>query len=322
VESHNHLLNTQPSSSISFIPPIWEDFAGKECLTRRRKDGKLVIAPCTQERAWSWQFNEHGILYFEKQRNYKKSSTPKRLLAKERSLDCVGRNASEAILLTCNGEPSQVNLTSDLEERVVQITLVRQATAASNQSLKSVENDATDDERIPVDRIQQQQENEGDKESASHLPSHVHVDIAHIHASGPAVHAQLRASSARLKPLSSRKRESESPKLEERLPMKFLSDTNPILLANGREPSLHSKVNSDKLKLKMHNISPKPLLRKIQVHPYIEASKDDMWTDPKTGLVYRTDLCNYLGHDRKEVGRHTLTGVGQYMKTAFNIKVR
>jgi hypothetical protein len=63
------------------------------------------------------------------------------------------------------------------------------------------------------------------------------------------------------------------------------------------------------------------MIRKIQVNPYIAASKDEQWTDPQTGLVYWTDLCQYLGHDRNDVGRHTLTGVGQYTKTMLNIKV-
>jgi len=65
----------------------------------------------------------------------------------------------------------------------------------------------------------------------------------------------------------------------------------------------------------------KPSIRKIQVNPYISESKDERWTDPQTGLDYRTDLCQYLGHERAEAGRHTLTGVGQYTKTVFNIKV-
>ena len=61
---------------------------------------------------------------------------------------------------------------------------------------------------------------------------------------------------------------------------------------------------------------------KIPVHPYIEASKDGVWTDPLTSLTYPTDLCEYLGHTKQEYGRQTLMGVGQYFRTAFNIKVR
>lgn len=61
--------------------------------------------------------------------------------------------------------------------------------------------------------------------------------------------------------------------------------------------------------------------RKIPIHPYIQSSKDFIWVDPLTSLEYPTDLCRYLGHTKKEAGRHTLMGVGQYYRTAFNIKV-
>eukprot|EP00986_Skeletonema_menzelii_P000980 scaffold274_cov144-Skeletonema_menzelii.AAC.3 len=61
--------------------------------------------------------------------------------------------------------------------------------------------------------------------------------------------------------------------------------------------------------------------RKIPIHPYIQSSKDFVWIDPLTSLEYPTDLCTYLGQNKKEAGRHTLMGVGQYYRTAFNIKV-
>jgi len=61
--------------------------------------------------------------------------------------------------------------------------------------------------------------------------------------------------------------------------------------------------------------------RKIPVHPYIQSSKDFVWVDPLTSLEYPTDLCSYLGQTKSEAGRHTLMGVGQYYRTAFNIKV-
>jgi len=61
--------------------------------------------------------------------------------------------------------------------------------------------------------------------------------------------------------------------------------------------------------------------RKIPVHSYIQSAKDFIWIDPLTSLAYPTDLCEYLGHKKEESGRHTLTGVGQYYRTAFNIKV-
>lgn len=61
---------------------------------------------------------------------------------------------------------------------------------------------------------------------------------------------------------------------------------------------------------------------KIPLHPYIEASRNGIWVDPLTTLHYPTDLCTYLGHTKTEAGRHTLMGVGQYYRTAFNIKVK
>ena len=61
--------------------------------------------------------------------------------------------------------------------------------------------------------------------------------------------------------------------------------------------------------------------RKIPVHPYIAASKNGYYKDEITGLSYPTDISEYLGHDRKESGRHTLTGVGLYTRTMLKIKV-
>ena len=80
---------------------------------------------------------------------------------------------------------------------------------------------------------------------------------------------------------------------------------------------LNNKENEDDSDASAHH---RPI--KIPVHPYIEASKDGIWVDPLTSLEYPTDLCGYLGQSKSEDGRHTLMGVGQYFRTAFNIKVR
>jgi hypothetical protein len=61
--------------------------------------------------------------------------------------------------------------------------------------------------------------------------------------------------------------------------------------------------------------------RKIPVHPYIAASKNGYYKDELTGLSYPTDISEYLGHERKESGRHTLAGVGLYTRTMLKIKV-
>mmetsp|Transcript_5500 Transcript_5500/g.11394 ORF Transcript_5500/g.11394 Transcript_5500/m.11394 type:complete len:784 (+) Transcript_5500:525-2876(+) len=60
---------------------------------------------------------------------------------------------------------------------------------------------------------------------------------------------------------------------------------------------------------------------KMPVNPYFEAADDaGMWEDPATSLVYRTEISSYLGDD-ESLGRHVLMGVGQYMRTVFNVKI-
>lgn len=115
---------------------------------------------------------------------------------------------------------------------------------------------------------------------------------------------------------------------ENTLSLTYFKKVNPILLANGniglapeKNPTTTTKPVDPPTAMATPP-STRPLIRKIQTNPYINDSVDEKWTDPQTRLVYHTDLCQYLGHSRTEVGRHTLTGVGQYMKTVFNIKVR
>jgi hypothetical protein len=114
-------------------------------------------------------------------------------------------------------------------------------------------------------------------------------------------------------------------------PLNILRDTNPILLLGNSQhdySTFHDKSRkrnerdgkaslTRRITDRESSVSYKT--RPIQIHPYIAASKNDVWTDPQTGLEYQTDLCGYLGHDRKEKGRHTLMGVGQYKK--FVVKV-
>ena len=93
---------------------------------------------------------------------------------------------------------------------------------------------------------------------------------------------------------------------------------------DNRERGGQTQIHEDLVESRMGDHAPnsnphRP--RKIPVHPYIQSSKDFVWVDPLTSLEYPTDLCEYLGHTKKEAGRHTLMGVGQYYRTAFNIKV-
>lgn len=91
-------------------------------------------------------------------------------------------------------------------------------------------------------------------------------------------------------------------------------EENGNLLHHPPATSLHQGVSQQ------HDDTPhRP--RKIPVHPYIAASKDGVYVEPQTELPFHTDLSGYLGHDRKVTGRHTLTGLGLYVKTMLKIKI-
>ena len=322
--NHNRIVDKQ------------EDFSKKECLTRRKKDNKLILGPCSEDRAWSWHFNEHGILHFDQPKSTLMKSMDKRFKRKnnhddEHELECLWRDDTEAILESCTGEAHTVSLSSDKDERVVQIALIRQATAVATDSIQSQEQEET------IVGTHGDGETSSSSKSDKRLPSQ--LDIAHSHAAASASSTTPHHPHAELNPTARRTSLSPQKKNADKKPpspsLFFLKDTNPILLANKRELAPSSSSSSTKTSSTKPNpktsllhetssapsASKKPVVRKIQRNPYIEASQDERWTDPQTGLVYRTDLCQYLGHDRAESGRHTITGVGQYMKTVFNIKV-
>ena len=126
----------------------------------------------------------------------------------------------------------------------------------------------------------------------------------------------------------------EARKESNQSPFAALKDTNPILFlgVEKRQPRQAEKEAHKGIQIESITLGksaavglslPSPgKLRKIEMNPYIAASKDEVWADPQTGLEYYTDLCEYLGHDRKEYGRHTLVGVGLFTKTMLKIKVR
>ncbi len=363
-----------------------EDFINKECMTRRRKDNKLVVVSCSEDRAWYWRLNEYGVLYFDKPtRGFGSSSrrtssgNKKRLLNKRQNLEsCMWRmDASIAYLSPCDGNrpsfrvqsrTSSSSLDWNSDGRVAQVQFVRHNFQRNIHIDRSSPTGSSKNTSNPKPhaglRKQTGIENEKVSETSTNslsstrninLPSR--IDIAHSHASVPTGRSGSRYSTAQVTPFLQHR---ASEKVTEQIP-RFLGNTNPILIATGpkltvaaaakgstittKENSGMSSISSSKnsmrkistrtignekspLQSMIHsndNLSPslseKPIVRKIQTNPYIAASKDERWVDPQTGLVYRTDLCQYLGHERKDVGRHTLTGVGQYTKTMLNIKV-
>jgi hypothetical protein len=374
VDDDSYLRNAAANMESSSSSSPTDNYRNKECLTRRRKDHKLVLGSCSNDKAWSWQVNGEGVLYLEQQpqpphKSSKQHQQHKRLLKKP-TLDCVWRNNTEAALRPCNGQvppPTQEDgeQQPQPQQRVVQFALVRQATVSSSSSSSSaststlgriVQAPATSDEeksssteetRTTTSSIVQQQQAVVVEES---LPSSRTEDLAHANAHAgfamdPLLQLRELRHSARLSihvnnvnidpnaaTLPKKIKNNPKPRVGGNLQLQFLKDTNPILLAGGNRgpPNNNNKKNTKPIPTPTATVeqqrsksSIKPVvLRKIRKHPYIEESKQNKWTDPKTGLQYDTDLCHYLGDDRKETGRHTLTGVGLYMRTVFNIKVR
>jgi len=178
--------------------------------------------------------------------------------------------------------------------------------------------------------------------TSENMPNNMDHRKAHTHASEPVLHPELKPPSqllfARVGDLSGEKDSSSSlstkrtnhrtrHETHKKKPLAFLAESNPLLFdvsstSNEEEDEKRRKSSSSSSSLSPRDMTSATIRpRRIPVHPYIAACKDEVWTDPQTGLNFLTDLSGYLGDDRKVVGRHTLTGVGQYTRTVFNIKV-
>jgi len=160
------------------------------------------------------------------------------------------------------------------------------------------------------------------------------VDVAHSHASQLVRHSPLLELNL-AGPLLSRLPSKEARIASDSSPFSAWKDSNPILFVdNGlqkgsgmKKPKEVAAVDTRKAKIaqpspQLGSAPQTPGRLRMEMNPYIAHSKDEIWVDPQTGLEYHTDLCQYLGHERKEHGRHTLVGVGQFMKTMLKIKVR
>jgi len=197
----------------------------------------------------------------------------------------------------------------------LQIGLVRQATAQS---------------RISSNLTPKGEPSTILQKAHSHPEGHFppsQIGKAHTHATVSNGQREKLKGATRIASLSSHKTPPAAPS-ETTLSLSFFKSVNPILLASGNMGLAPEKKPTTHAKKAMEPPIPsplptRPLIRnKIQTNPYVNDSVNEKWTDPQTQLVYHTDLCHYLGHNRRDAGRHTLTGVGQYMKTVFNIKVR
>jgi hypothetical protein len=353
VDALGSKLTGKNERSAETVSPV-VSYVESECLSRRRKDNKLVVVSCAQDRAWFWKVNENGIMYFDKPtrglRIPSDSRTKKRLLNKKTMLECVSRNSSEAILHPCDGRnPHRYNESRNsglLFGYAVQIQFVRASwdeyryTSRLDADLKNPEHflrtpDGVEEKMTKSDEPHTMTENKSrsplkipPRQGPVSMPSQ--LDLAHVHAAAGTNHTELRSVSRMTTILP----HQSSDAVAKELP-RLLGHSNPILIVsdtrmnesseNGmrRHQTSPTKVVHHSQTLLRDNLTHmgKSMIRKIPMNPYIAASTNERWTDPQTGLMYRTDLCQYLGQERNDAGRHTLTGVGQYTKTMFNIKV-
>jgi hypothetical protein len=284
----------------------------RDCLTTtRRKRGNNVIGlgRCASlETAWSWRVSGEGILF----------RGGKRLQPRL----CLWRtNGTVPVLSSCEADEE------DSAMRLVRFSMVRYHSSSKSAAVERVlQEDLQQKKRI--EENEKRQSEHASTQQGHHVTS---VDLAHSHASEPIASPDVKPSSQLLYSLV-------SPAFKERtdasmVPRNILKDASPILLAmgdrqRGNDKSINTMSTISTLDTTRSSTTTTPnrastslKLRKMPTHPYIASAKNNVWTDPQTGLEFQTDLCEYLGHDRKESGRHTLTGVGQYTRTVFNIKV-
>ncbi|CAB9511768.1 expressed unknown protein [Seminavis robusta] len=289
----------------------------KDCLVpapkSRRRHGALELGSCgKQKTAWSWRVDPQGFLYLPND------------VSHTNGRECLRRSStgSSAVLSACQDNGSEADSQHHEQQRLVQFSLVRYH-ATANPSVAPSNNN-----KVRPEQKKEKQAETSNRPSKPRegLPST--KDKAHSHASDPVAHSPIFEMNLAGRPLRSAIPTPQDRKDAQSQPFAALKDTNPILFVGKTQPE-QSNPSKEAASSDPRATTPPPQpsvsslgkLRKIEMNPYIAASQDEIWVDPLTGLQYPTDLCKYLGHDRRESGRHTLVGVGQFMKTMLKIKV-
>mmetsp|Transcript_27624 Transcript_27624/g.40786 ORF Transcript_27624/g.40786 Transcript_27624/m.40786 type:complete len:934 (+) Transcript_27624:202-3003(+) len=296
----------------------------RECLltSKRRvlkENAPLPFGSCSShpDRVFGWKIDGRGILHSYKGKTAKNSVTAQ----------CLWRyNSTGSTLGFCS--PDFDNGPID-GRRLAKLSLVKHESAAA--AAKRAEKRQT-----PSSKVSEKGENSAVVQTQQDEPKtaeeeQIHpqfIDRAHSHASEPVHHRQPKLTQ-RLSGGVVGKSESSGDEQNKLLIRPKIKD-HKLVNAGQKEKakknptrpvsSLSSNTVAYKSKKPEINDAAQKL-RRLETHPYIAAAKDEMWTDPQTGLKFRTDLCKYLGHDLKSAGRHTLTGVGYYTKTMMKIKI-
>jgi N6-adenosine-specific RNA methylase IME4 len=305
----------------------WED----DCLNEHPGVGDqttsaLELGPCSFEHSFIFSITETGFLNIDSLPLQKRVWRIGKGSSKRRR-QCLERNVTTSSVLV---KPCSSNI--DDGTRQVQITLVQPTVETIKSRLvRNVLKPAANDQ-VVVPRMDRKRGSQvvgtNDKKNGSSQSSDVSQVRAIIHLSGSGAVAShkhslyrddQRPSSISLSGSSSCASSTKQQVSSQSRKIDFLRNTNPILLAGGdEEDALSLKPSSNK---EQRLARPVGLHKTMRKHPYIEVSQNGMWEDPQTGLRYHTDLCEYLGHTRKESGRHTLTGVGLYTRTMLKIKI-
>ena len=319
------------------LVPAKESRKSRQQILEDASLSSLELGPCVRHKtAWSWRVDREGVLYLPKD------------ATQTNNRECLRRTkSSSAVLASCQNNTessaSDEHKQPSQHQRLVQFSLVRYHATSSPTLASTKPSSHAHSKARPMTPmhdassvLQEQDNDKKDVGGSEGLPSN--VDKAHSHASRRVGPSPLFEMNLAGRPLLSNIPTREARKASDQSPFAALKDTNPILFLGAdnrhtrrqRQPAGEKKLpggihpNNNNMGKPAPGLSPPSpgKLRKIEMNPYIAASKDEVWVDPQTGLQYHTDLCGYLGHDRKDYGRHTLVGVGLFTKTMLKIKVR
>ena len=328
-----------------------------ECLLSHPSESSLQLGPCSSSEARAWHINKDGVLIRgltkgerrTKKRRWIGSPIKSRALLHsnaEEQIKCVYKNGTSAVLFPCGGNTRE---SDNNESALVGFSLVRfpsrqlghpsngedwtpwvtmeGASAKQSKSepteisitIESLDNSS--DRHMPSSRTNSQNHASSTKQrhvEVKPTSSMLHTGLDQGSSSTRrAPLARTSASHIRDAPATS---SIQGIHLQQQGVDGSADKTQQSSLLHRGKPRKHpmkpgEKEVDDTAEMAHH----RPI--KMPVHPYIKASKDEIWVDPMTSLEYPTDLCRYLGQTKKDAGRHTLMGVGQYYRTAFNIKV-
>lgn len=312
---------------------------GKSNNNNRRSGASASSTPSSLMNAWAWKINEQGV--FVSLATDDIASEEESSSSDQQHQRCLWRaNGTQAVLDDCSAAEQD-------QRHMVNFSVVRYRAVSATTSSGSISSGSSRVQLPPKEipsasAAKKTAPAEPEEEAADHLPSNKamanraaseHLPYALLKDTNPILlmgHANLGGGGSRRREKAVGTSTTTTPAL-----VTLLKDTNPILLMGNANRGYGAgsrmrdgrKTKTVGTTSKVHPVSKVGAAEnsyippaRMHVHPYIAASKNEVWKDPSTGLEYFTDLCHYLGRDRKEYGRHTLTGVGQYRK-GYVVKV-